>query len=155
MKTLEFEHQWEEPDVVKYMILSGKLQSMFIPQYLKIEKTDSFGNFYIEKYKQIDTTLFPYNENWDKHKLLNDPRIKEILKWITKNVFEYMYNNVGTSTITTTDVRIRIAINKINTLPFIFKAAKLQWIDWICAVYHARLRIVMGYYLQFIVKLPF
>lgn len=147
----KFRHEWAIPEVAKYMNLCGKVQSKYCHRFYTFEHKDSKGKTFLETNQEIDANVIL--DKWQKH--LTNPTIKEIAKWITKNIFTYMYTNVDKSFIVTTDVRLRIVINKINSLTCLYQEVKLQWINWLCELYKVRTRITMEYYLKFIVQVPF
>lgn len=146
-----YRHEWNIPKAAKHMNLCGKIQSMYHHRFYTFEKKDSKGNIFLEINQEIDGNVIP--EKWQNH--LQNPTIKEIAKWITKNIFTFMYTNIEKMPVITTDVRMRIVINKINNLTCLYQEAKLQWINWLCELYRVRMRVIMDYYCREIIKIPF
>lgn len=133
-----------------YTNINVQSKYMFMEESIKVTDTEN-------------STVFHYIPDSDRNVLpeklkatrIYDIRIRLLETWITKNIFIYMVAHPDNPETKTTDIRLRIAISQINKLTSLPHDAKLYWIEWLCALYKARMRAKMDYYLKHIVQIPF
>lgn len=94
---------------------------------------------------------------WYENGLACKNEIQEAARWINKNVFQLMINNLlwkNKTDCTTELVKKRIFVTMLSKLP-ISNRDKIDWEFWINDLYWARKRAIVDYYLSDIVNLPF
>nr|DAJ18142.1 MAG TPA: hypothetical protein [Podoviridae sp. ctY3D12] len=84
---------------------------------------------------------------------IKHPSIRTIVDWITDKLFEPMITNAEFAQSKTELVRLRIAVNMINSLSYLSHNDKILWTNWVRELYWERKKILHEWYLQYI--LPF
>lgn len=84
---------------------------------------------------------------------IKHPNIRTIVDWINDKLFEPMIMNSEFAQTKTELVRLRIAVNMINSIPYLDNNSKILWSNWIKELYWERKKILHEWYLQYV--LPF